>query len=383
MKKTLIAMTVACVGALTVLAEGGAALTSYDWLVLETNNWFSVTKDATTGGSVTSEVGFVETDTGLRFESEEAPVVFVAADECEKELSTVTFDVKASTVPYGLLKSDESAGKIAVALYESSSNATKTNFVAGLGGEWVTLACEKVPCEGDDYKLIVRLDNRNGAKRVSFSAVIDGTEYAMTSDGNAWIDYATDVGSKRNVGFLGKGELTGFDGVQLNIVAEIIPTDDGLIYVKEADMPAFYHEVSVMQGGTLSVDEFLNSELKLVMATRAKRAESGVKVSQAYVLGMVYSDGKELKLLNEGALEIKPIDISSDKITVELTGVNPDYDHVASVTYQLAGSVDGVSNYLDIGDPFTTHENIEISSEAFSTYHYFKVFVKVTLKTTK
>lgn len=378
MKKTLIAMTVACVGALAALAED--APVPYEDLKLGTNLWFSLTADGSTlvpfGGQVT-QGPFTANEGRISFDSPDTPTAFQAADDCTQQLATVTFAVKASTVPYGRLKPDAVSGKVAVSLYESAKNGT-TNFVAWAGGDRLNLDCDAVPYEGDDYTLIVRFDTREAGK-VSFAWADDVAEHLMTTGSAkiAWFDCTVNFEAKRNVGFLGKGSLTKLVGAQLNIVAEIVPTDDGAIAVKEEDKSAI-DAAAAAKGKT--VPEYLQSEVNGTV-TGASRAAAGVTVAQAYALGLVKRNGDAAVVaVNEGALEVKAdaAQVTDEGISVRFAeGITPHPETVQSIEYQLSGSATGDTYQPIQGATFTEASAIRIPTTALGTYHFFKVSAKV------
>lgn len=379
MKKTLIAMTVACVGALAALAED--APVPYEDLKLGTNLWFSLTADGSTlvpvGGQVT-QGQFTANEGRISFDSPDTPTAFQAADDCTQQLATVTFAVKASTVPYGRLKPNAVSGKVAVSLYESAKNGT-TNFVAWAGGDRLDLDCDAVPYEGDDYTLFVRFDTREAVgRKVSFAWADDVAEHLMTTGSAkiAWFDCTVNFEAKRNVGFLGKGSLTELVGAQLNIVAEIVPTDDGAIAVKEEDKSAIAEAAKTI-GKTVSA--YLQSDANGTV-TGATRAAAGVTVAQAYALGLVKRDGDAVVAVNEGALEVKAdaAQVTADGISVRFAeGITPHPETVQSIEYQLSGSATG-DTYQPIQDAtFTDASAIRIPTTALGTYHFFKVSAKV------
>lgn len=385
MKKTLIAISAACLGALSVLA--GDAVTPYAGLKLGTNDWFSVT--ATAGGSAVAG-GTLEVGTGNTFSADgfsaadpEHPITFTSTNAtADATLRTVMIVTKAATVPAGM----DMAGtdKIAVSLREVGS---ETNFYARIGADWVKLTGGAVPAEGTDYVLVIRFDDRNEGKKVQFATIIGSTESVLTGTGatGGWFDYAQEALEKIDpdqvhVGLLGKGLQTGFDGVVLNIVAEIIPAGgDGAIEIKEEDKEAF--EEAIEGTSYTTVSKYLQAPVSEALDTKATRAAPGVTVAQAYALGLVKTAGGEVVAVNDGALEAKAGAIVTDGIKVGFIGITPRPETVDKIEYELLGSTDGdwTKAATTIGT-FNSAEAIRIPTSYLSTYHFFKVNAKVTLK---
>ena len=377
MKKTLIAMTVACVGALTVLAtgEGVSPEKPYDQLKFTTNAWFSLDATTTSGGSITAG----SFDDNLSFDADTTPVTFTSTEACQQDFATVTLNVKASTVPNGSLKTTEADGKIAVSLYESTANSA-TNFVAYLGSEWITLSAGAVPCEGDDYTLLVRFDNRADGKKVSFAAVIGGVEYELTSGGEKWFTYTKEI-AQMHVGFLGKGALTSFNGIQLVVKAEVIIIEGGgTVDVKEEDVAVFEKDPVVVAAG--GVDSYMAASA--IEVYKDKQFASGMKVAEAYALGLIKAGDSGAEVVNNGKVEVKAeataVDTTGD-ISVDFVGITPNAESGATFTYQLKMSTDG-TDWVDSTAPVATDASqIKIpATDVTAGYHFFKVVTTVTLK---
>ena len=386
MKKTLIAISIACVGALASMAE----VTPYENLrFADPVEWFSATSSsALKNGTVTSEVKFKEGT--LDFDTETDPVTFtVNADEVRtNDLTEVEIDAKASTVPYG--KQKAVTGKLAVALYESVRNSA-TNFIANLGsGEWVTLTCDKYPYEGEDYTLIVRFDNRNDAgveqKKVKFSILLPGEadERDLMNGNSAWMTYTATVARQLNVGFLGQGSLNEFGGLKLVLSAEIIVTPGGSVEVDEKDLSVFETECAK---SSMTVDEYLGSKTK-DLYKETKLVNTDLTVAEAYALGLVKSDNNGgLEFPNNGELDVKAEAATVDadgNIKVGFVDVTPNVKSGASFSYQLMKSKTGLPDSWDAsGEPKTILDEVEIpGADVTAGYHYFKVVTTVTLQET-
>ena len=381
MKRTLIAASAACVGAFSALAD---ASVPYGDLKVETNGWFALTADGAIGGSVTSEVKFVSAaDSKLAFENMGTPVVFTTTESLTQELVTVTLDVTASAIPWG--KTPDIGSKIAVALYENEAR-TATNFVAWAGGTMKALSTDApVPSEGEDYRLVVRFDNREGEgvrRKVKFAAVVGGVEYALKDGGEEWIDYSFDLGEKLNVGCLGRGELAGFDGVQLAIVAEVIPAGDGKITVREEDEKVI--EEVIRNSTYKTVSEFMGAPASEAVPSGTGFA-AGLTVSHAYALGLVKTAGTQVEAVNDGKLEVRAEAMKAREdggISLGFVGgVEPREDCGATFSYQLWVSTDGVnySKSANATDATSAAEVAIPSADVKAGYHFFKVKAFVTL----
>lgn len=388
MKKTLIAISAAYFGALSVLAADAVTDTSYSGLKFGTNEWFSVT--ATAGGSAvaggTLEVGTGDTFSADGFSATDPahPITFTSTNAtADTTFRTVTIVTRASTVPTGMDMAG--ADKIAVSLREVGS---ETNFYAKIGTDWVKLTGGAVPAEGTEYALVIRFDDRNTGKKVQFATVIDSTESVLKSTDvtDGWFDYGALTGIQPNqvhVGLLGKGLQTGFDGVVLNIVAEIIPAGgDGAIEIKEEDKEAF--DAAIEGTSYTTVSEYLQAPVSVALNTKATRAASGVTVAQAYALGLVKTENGAVVAVNDGALEAKAgaIVTGADAgIKVGFIGITPRPETVDKIEYELLGSTDGTDwTKATKIDTFESVEAIKIPASCLSTLHFFKVNAKVSLK---
>ena len=389
MKKTLIAISVACVGALASMAEEDTAGSgAYESLKFATNTWFTVTNG--TSGAVVEGGALVGTltqvgDDFLGFDTTEsgAPVVFTADADNERtnDITTVTFDVKAATVPYGKLAGVADATN-AVCLYESETDPAATNFYVKVSGaEWVRMNSAKVPYEGDAYKLVVRFDNRAEAKKVQFAAIVADEEVVLTNETttDGWLTYTEEVDERINVGLLGKGALKALRGDQLVIIAEVIVTPGGKVEVDEKDLEVF--EAQLMPGQ--SVADYLNNNAQDTYKDKNTKIDPGLTVAQAYALGLVKSENGELVFPNNGELDVKAEAATVDKdgnISVGFVDVTPNENSGASFSYQLKRSMNG-TDWENSGSAVDDLDDVKIpGTDVANGYHYFKVVTTVTLK---
>ena len=381
MKKTLIAISVACVGALASMAE----VVPYENLKFaDPVEWFSATPTGMKNGTITSEAKFA--DNTLDFDTETEPVTFtvIAGEARTNDLTKVEIDAKAATVPNGKQKSV--TGKLAVALYESAKNSA-TNFIASLGdGEWVTLTCDKYPYEGEDYTLIVRFDNRSDnnveQKKVKFSILLSGEtdERDLMNENATWMTYTVDVARQLNVGFLGQGSLNEFGGLKLVLSAEIIVIPGGgTVEVDEKDLEVFRTECAKT---SMTVDQYLGTKAKTVY-TETKLVDTDLTVAEAYALGLVKSENGELVFPNNGELDVKAEAATVDKdgnISVGFVDVTPNENSGASFSYQLKRSMNG-TDWENSGSAVDDLDDVKIpGTDVANGYHYFKVVTTVTLK---
>lgn len=384
MKKTLIAISAACLGALSVLADGAATVTPYAGLKFGTNDWFSVTAGQSgnvAGGTVVVGDGNTFSATEFSATDPELPITFTSTNAtADATLRAVMIVTKASTVPAGM--DMPGSGKIAVSLREVG---TTTNFYAKIGGNLIELTGSAVPEEGTAYALVIRFDDRNEGKKVQFATIIGSTESVLkgTDMEDGWFDYSelTDIQSNLvHVGLLGKGLQTGFDGVVLNILAEVVPAGDGAIEIKEEDKKTF--EVASQSAGYPTVSDYLQAPATNAITT-AKRAGS-TTVAQAYALGLVKTEEGVVVAVNEGALEAKAgAIVTGDNagIKVGFIGITPHPETVEKIEYELLGSADGDwTKPTTTIDTFGSVDAIRIPTSCLSTYHFFKVNAKVTLK---
>lgn len=392
MKKTLIAISVACVAALASMAdEDTAGSGAYESLKFATNTWFTVTKGETSpdvvGGAITGDLTQGE-DEYLGFDTTEsgAPVVFTADEDNERtnDITTVTFDVKAATVPNGKL-ADVADATNAVCLYESETDPAATNFCVKVSGaNWVQMGSAKVPFEGEAYKLVVRFDNRASGRKVQFAAIVAGEEVVLTNETatDGWLTYGSEVESRINVGLLGKGALKALRGDQLVIIAEVIviPQGGGKIEVDEKDLEVF--EIESLALGK-PVEEYLSLNARDTYKEKNTRIDPGLTVAQAYALGLVKSNNGELEFPNNGELDVKAEAATVDaqgNISVGFVDVTPNVKSGAEFLYQLKKSKDGLT-WSDSGPSVVNLADVKIlGTDVTDGYHYFKVVTTVTLK---
>ena len=378
----MIATATACACALSALAD---ASVPYDSLRVEANEWFALTAPTLEnpfGGTVTSDDGFVITeDSKLAFANMEDPIVFTTTESLTQELATVTLDVTASAIPSDMEPGD--GVKVAVALRENEEK-TGAYFVAWTGGSMKTLSTDApIPSEGEDFQLIVQFDNRDNGLKVRFTAVIGGVKYALKDGGVEWIGCTSGIsGSTMKVGFLGCGELAGFSGAQLTVVAEVIPSGDGTITVREGDKKVI--EEVIRNSTYKTVSEFLNAPASEAVPS-GKGFASGLKVSHAYALGLVKASGTQVEAVNDGKLEVRAeaMTVNDDgSISIGFVGdVKPREDCGATFSYQLWVSKDGQS-YVKSANAADSASAAGIAiprADVEAGYHFFKVKAFVTL----
>lgn len=385
MKRTLIAISVACVGTLVAIAdEDNSTPAPYETLVFGTNNWFEAKANGSSpsyvGGSITQGEFKVEGE-ALAFDSKDVPVVFLSNDSYTQELSTVSLDVTASTVPNGKLALAED--KIAVALYESASGSA-TNFVARVGGGRFDLVGSAVPYEGDDYQLLIRFDNRAEGQKVAFAWVdAEGVEYPLTNAApdSAWFNEYTvnfKTNQQMNVGFLGKGFLNNLKGFQLNIFASVTPTTNGTVVISKKDLAAFEKDPVVEAAG--GVDNYMKSEASTTYS--GKSFQKNISVAQAYALGLIKTVDGHVEVVNDGAIEVKAdsAKLTGDGLKVNFIGITPNASTGATFNFKLFGSSDGtVWDDTPIMEKSSVDE-IVIPKGSLGSMHFFKVVTEVNLK---
>lgn len=314
-------------------------------------------------------------------------VTFTTANDSPltQQMAKVTFTLDAAVVPNGALQQftdENNKPKIAFALYQSNNEGTMTNFTAWVGGtEWIPLT-GATPNEGDSYTLAMEFDNTENQKKVRFS--VGNT--ALTYNEAEWISYTSDaVTNTVAVNFVGCGKVSSFEGKQLMVIGEIIVIGEkGTVEVNNEAKAAFAESIK----GTPydSVDAFLAADAKDAFSETSFQA--GLKVAEAYALGLVEKDGTSGKMVakDNGALKVMANAQASttDGIPVNLN-IQPPADSGATIKYQLQGSVDGIV-YTDIGNEESEQSAIKILTANIGNntddkkYRYFKVVTKVTLK---
>ena len=370
MNKLIIALSLACASA-CVFAEP----TSYDKLQFDDPiNWFGAKVDngqlaldklAPSGVElkVEGDMLVVETDA----DTMEA-VTLQAATEKSKDITTVTFDMIASTVPSESLKGKDAMsgkGKIAFAI---AGEDDARGFWVWLGGDnWEHLIGAVAPADEAPYKLVVRFDGRQNVNKVSFEVIVGGgvgtvlkKETSATTDDDGWYSYGVvPVSSKVAIDLIGSGKIASILGVENPIKAEIIPVKDL---------------------GNLVVPEPIKKAYPDMTAAYSKCASVG-NVGTAVALGIVTVDDSGNVVEKEADFTVKA-DAMAVGGDIPVKFVN--YDGLgadgAVIKYVLFGSVDGTSFSAIDDAEFKSVDSIKIPASAVSApsnMRYFKVQTQV------
>lgn len=373
MNKLIIALSVACASA-CVLAEP----TSYDKLQFDDPiNWFGAKVDNGqlaldklvpfgVGLKVEGDMLVVETDA----DTMEA-VTLQAEAERSKDITTVTFDMLASTVPSESLKGKDTMsakGKIAFAI--AGEDETR-GFKAWLGGDsWEALTGVAAPDDEAPYKLIVRFDSREGVNKVCFEVVINssGTVLKKTSEtaDDGWYGYGEEpVSAAVAIDLIGSGKIASILGVENPIKAEVINVGDlGNLVVPE--------EIAKAYPDLTKTDPDLKAD---------------VNVATAVALGLLKVENG--KIVKDTTTDFTVKANATAKYSEAIPVIFPHFDPAnvpatTDISYQLMGSVDG-SGYsvVKIGDKETVDNvaDVKIPATAIGAgKRYFKVVTKVSVR---
>jgi len=362
MKKIVIMALLAGVGASAAMADPAT-------LKLYTNEWFS----ATASGSEKCTLFGLTTGGGKlcfahSFASE--PATVTATTVATQAISTVTIKADAKILP----ADDRTAipsDKVGFALKAVNGN---TNFVAWIGGSETVLYPAVTIADGTSYDMICHFVETNSVKsEVMFVAKIGANTYELADNtSKKWLEYGAAILDDRRVAMLGTGAMTSIEAAYYDILVEI-QAGEGKIDIAAEDAPAI-NAAAGNKGKTPS--EYL--DMKANEAFDHMTFDENVKVSHAYALGLVVTDGPDtLVVKNKGKLEIKAktSEITSDTIKLAFVGgVTPNTKSGATIRYKLKGSTDNVA-WVDLG----TIDNFSIPRSYVGTYHYFKITTNVEL----
>ena len=357
MNKLIIALSLACASA-CVFADN-ATPTSYENLKLnEPAPWFSATASGdqvvlsdgltkTGNGQLTAENGMLVVETEA--DPENMTAVTLNAPATTEDITTVTLDMVASTVPSENLVDMTNKGKIAFAI---SGEDTFRGFKAWLGGNsWVDIS-GTAPADDTQYTLVVRFDSRTGVNKVRFELA------AGVVLGTGWYEYVGAPVDKAavKVDLVGSGKIASITGSQISIRAEVIPVPDL---------------------GSLEVPEKIAKKYP-DMTAAAPVMGGSVNVGTAFALGLI-------KVENDQVVE-KEADFTVKADAMAVGGDIPvnfvNYDGVgadgAVIKYVLFGSENGTSFSAIEDAEFTSVNDIVIPADAVSGgKRYFKVQTQV------
>ena len=368
MNKLIIALSVACASACVFADNDSATPTSYEDLKLnEPAAWFEAKASGDgvvlSDGLTTTGAGKLTAENGMLIVETEADpanmtAVTLNAPAVTEDITTVTFEMLASTVPAENLVNMSGKGKIAFAI--SGEDSTR-GFKAWLGDDtWVDIS-GTAPADDTPYTLVVRFDSRTGVNKVRFELAAG----AVLGDG--WYEYAGAPVDKTavKVDLVGSGKIASITGSQISIKAEVIEVGDlGKLYVPEKIAKAYPD-----------------------LTKKDSALKADVNVATAIALGFIKEDANGNIVKNTTADFTVKADATakySDAIPVIFANFNPaDVAKQTVITYQLMGSADG-SEYsvVEIDDKQTVDNvaDIKIPATAITAgKRYFKVVTKVSV----
>lgn len=378
--KTLILSALAMA---TGASFGGVA---YENLVLDTTDWFNATAGANTitltQASWTTPTGYAwayetvdskacaEINTDL-----DAPVTLTSSTvNSASELTKMTFDLIASTVPNGVAVTAPDGKSPAYGFAIKADENGARNFYAYIGATWVKLTGTP-PEENTAYTLTVIEDARSGFGKVQFS--VNGTILSdtTTEPATTWFsagDRATAKGTVY-VDLYGTGYFHQIDGdTQTVKAAEIIPTDGKKVVVTPEAAAAF----EAKAGSAAAVATLMTTDLKDSGISGAPSSGS-LKVRDAYALGLVSVENSALKVKDNGVIVMskgtQPTTADTTKIPLALNVTPP--EGAATVTFTLLGSNDGSAWTAVQSDKKAAELSIPLTG---TVYNYYKVQANIT-----
>lgn len=389
MKKSLLVLTLAC--SCVAFATGTPA--PYDKLNTTADGTFGLEVSGSTptltDGAVSKDgdaefsyaAGKMEVDSDI-----DNRVTFTTKDANGHDIVGFVLNLETAVVPQNKLPTlNADSAKVGFAVY---NNGTTTDYRAWVGGnDWILLSGSTPKAEGEDYKLTILMDGREGVDKVQFK-IDDGS--ALTYGGANWISCTSLVKDNTiNVDFVGSGRIASLAGTKYTVTSEVIVIPGGgNVTVTEEDLQAF--ENTIVGTDYTSTEDFLEAEAKAAFGSSTKFPATGLKVAEAYALGLVEKNATSGKMeaKNAGALEIKAETptIANGEITLAFAGgVTPRTDSGATITYQLQGSLQGSNDdtaWTNIGEPSQTMPKISTTDVGTGSgkYTFFKVVTKVTLQ---
>ena len=357
MNKLIIALSVACASA-CVFADN-AKPTPYEDLKLNAaTGWFSATVENSAAklDNLASSKQLTVEDSMIVIETDvdtmEA-VTLSANAAATEDITTVTFEMLASTVPSENLVDMTGKGKIAFAI---SGEDTSRGFKAWLGGDkWVDIS-GSAPADDTKYTLIVRFDSRAGVNKVRFELE------AGQVLGDGWYQYTgAPVTPAVVIDLVGSGKIASITGSQISIQAEVIDVG-GL--------------------GKVVIPEEIAKEYK--DPTEKAPGKSGVNVATAVALGIMRVENGQVFVDENVDFTIKADATAryADAIPVKFATFDASKKAGQTViSYQLMGSTDGTDNsYTVVGEAVSNIADVKIPATAIGDgKRYFKVVTKVSV----
>lgn len=388
MKKSLLVLTLAC----SCVAFATDTPAPYDNLKKTADGTFGLTVSGsaatpsngtlTKGGDAeyTCAAGKMEVDSDI-----DNRVTFTTTDANGHDIVGFVLNLETAVVPQDRLPDLKSMtpdlAKVGFAVY---NNEGTTNYMAWVGGSnWIPLSgTGSTPkAEGEDYALTILMDGRAGVNKVQFKV----DDKALTYDGTNWISCTSLVKDNTiKVDFVGSGRIASLAGTKYTVTSEVIVIPGGgNVTVAEEDLAAF--DETIKETKYKSTEDFLSAEAKEAFGSSTKFPETGLKVAEAYALGLVEKNAttKKMEAKNDGALEIKAETptIANGEITLAFAGgVTPRTDSGATINYQLQGSNDGTA-WEDVGKASSTMPTILTKDVGTGEgqYTFFKVVTTVEL----
>lgn len=357
MNKLIIALSLACASA-CVFAADNAKPTPYEdlklnaatgWFKAEVENSVAKLENLVSSKELTVEDSMIVIETDV--DTMEA-VTLSANAAATEDITTVTFEMLASTVPSENLVDMTGKGKIAFAI---SGEDTSRGFKAWLGGDkWVDIS-GSAPADDTKYTLIVRFDSRAGVNKVRFELE------AGQVLGDGWYQYTgAPVTPAVVIDLVGSGKIASITGSQISIQAEVIDVG-GL--------------------GKVVIPEEIAKEYK--DPTETAPGNSGVNVATAVALGIMRVENGQVVVDENVDFRVKA-DATAKYDEAGIPVVFQTFDaskktEQTVITYQLKGSTDGTDNsYTDVGGAVSNIAAVKIPTSAIKEgKRYFKVVTKV------
>lgn len=311
-----------------------ADATPYADLVFTTNKTYSVAAGGTATGGAWKEgtaaaTPVVENNKVVIDSDSDLPLSFVPTAPAAGDVTELKFNVEASYVPATVNLADGTGARCGFAIKYDS---TTPYYYLFNGAKWAKVADKEVsPAPGSMFNLTVRLDYRADVKTATYfvkdTEISEDIEIGTTSLG--------DKSAVEAIDFVGNGSLSTLNGYVLTISSEKIVIDPGsgdvTLVIPETSLKAIR---DAAEKGGKDIGTYLKSTV------------SGVGESMTHLDAQVLFSKTDPTADDAAAVKVKgtpAVASASDKVRVNVVGLNPDAIGGATITYQLEGSVDGTT----------------------------------------
>lgn len=346
MKVKNLMMVAAAFAAGASFADG----TSYDSLVLTTNDWFSATASGsalTTAGGEWSTAPTVSDGKAQVLTLEDTPITLTANTvNANPQLMLYTYSLVASTVPSNLTYTAPSGKAPALGFAIKQKVDGSRACFAYTGSAWTELTALTVPTDKDTYTLVIQVDERDSTAQARFLIGSAATEWIAVGKRGA--------SSSAYVDLYGDGAFTSLVGQYNTVQAEVIEIGDkGNVKIPEESLS----KITVPSGTTTAAHLAAVNEV------------NGMSNLDNYIL---FGKGDAAAVTEDDKVEAAVDAVTTaDHFALKLPKVNVPSEMASKVSYKLLGSSNGTDYTVITG---VTWENgkFDIPLSKVGTYKYFK-----------